>query len=329
VIRIPRGTAATLSHTFCALGTEAATDPTGTPTVAIVDANGTAVTVGTVAVVGGSTGRVSCVLPAQSLLCELTVTWTATVAGVGLVETDLVEVVSGYLFSLIEARNSDASLANTTTYPTADLTTHRTEVEAELETICDRAFVPRHRRAVLDGTGTTEMLLTDAQWAAEQRSAGDVRVIRSVRMADRADGAFIALSAGELAAVVVSDGMLRRVDGRSWTEGSKNIVVEYEYGLSAPPPDLKKAALLRLRSRLNLTRSGIPDRAVSFSAADGGTYRLSQPGAWATGVPEVDAALARWSRRDGVGGLGGRAIPASRTLTYSPQASSMFHRRRP
>ncbi len=324
--RIPRGAAATLTHTFYALGTETATDPTGTPTVAIVDAAGTTVASGNATVAGGSTGRVTYALPAQATLELLTVTWTATVGGVSLIETDEVEICGGYLFTLIEARNSDASLSSTTTYPTADLVTKRQEVEEEVEDICDRAFVPRYRRAVLDGSGTPDLLLTDTDWAAAQRSAGDIRTIRSVSMADRLDGTFTAFTVAELAALaIVADGTLRRVDGNTWTEGVANVVVEYEYGLSAPPAGLKRAALLRMRSRLNLSKSGVPDRATSFTSADGGTYRIDQPGPWKTGVPEVDAALARYTRRSGTGGFGGRQIPASRTLDFTPQIHSIFH----
>lgn len=325
--RIPRGAAATISHTFCALGTETPTDPTGTPTVAIVDAGGSTVTSGNATPAGSSTGRVTYALPAQAALAQLTATWTATVAGSVLVEADQVEICGGYLFSLTEARASDASLSSTTTYPTADLIAKRQEVEEEFEDICDRAFVPRYRRAVLDGSGTSELLLTDADWAAAQRSAGDVRTIRSVRMADRIDGTFTAFTAGELAAIAVADGTLRRVDGTVWTEGLGNVVVEYEYGLASPPSGLKRAALLRLRSRLNLSKSGIPDRATSFTSADGGTYRIEQAGPWKTGLPEVDAALARYTRRSGTGAFGGRQIPASRTLDYTPQVHSLFHGR--
>lgn len=323
--RVPKTVAATLTHTFY-VG-ETATDPTGTPACAIVDANGDAVQSGNATIAGNNTGRVTFALSAQSQLAALTATWTATVAGVSVVEVDDVEIVGGVFFTLAEGRASDASLADTTKYTTADLTAAWLEVEQECEQICDRAFVPRYRRAVLDGSGGTHLMLADPEWLSMQRSVGDVRTIRSVKVAPRADETFVALTASQLAAVQVSaDGQLRRVDGGIFTEGVANVVVEYEYGLSRPPTDLKRVCMTRLRSRLNLARSAIPDRATSFTMGEGGTFRLDLPGAFKVGIPDVDAVYSRYSRRSGAGtGTTGRAVPASRTLTFQPQRNSLFH----
>lgn len=322
-LRIQSGRPAILGHKF--IDGESPADPTSV-SVAVVDVCGDDVASGSGAVVGDDSGRVTFALAAQPL-SWLTVTWTATIDSVEVVEVDEVNVVGGRVFDLAAARASDASLASTDAYPAAELEASRLEVEDELELICDRSPVPQYRRAVLDGSGGYDLLLTDAEWSTVGRSAGDIRAIRSVMVADDADGAFVALTAGQLAAVAATgDGMLRRVDGDTWPLGTANIIVEYEYGLSAPPSDLRRAAMLRLRSRLNLSRGGIPDRATSFTAADGGTYRISQPGAWATGIPEVDAAYGRHSRRSGVGGYGGRRIPASRSVRVGGQRGSLFHR---
>ncbi len=75
-----------------------------------------------------------------------------------------------------------------------------------------------------------------------------------------------------------------------------------------------------------MNKTGIPTTASSFTVADGGTYRLDLPGAWKTGLPQVDAVYARYSRRSGAGtGTTGRQVPASRQLNYDPQFSSLFH----
>jgi hypothetical protein len=80
----------------------------------------------------------------------------------------------------------------------------------------------------------------------------------------------------------------------------------YVYGLSVVPADLKRAALARIRYRLNLERSGIPDRALTMTVADGGTFEMAPPARQqanqaghmsGTGMPEVDAVLARYSMR--------------------------------
>lgn len=327
--RVARTAPATLSHTFV-VG-ETATDPTGTPTLATTDANGSAVGAvsGNAAIVGGNTGKVTFAMPGQSTLNRYTLAWTGAVSGSNVTEVDYLEVVGGFFFDLLRARGAYTELANTTTYPTALLQRRRQEVEDECEMICDRAFVPRYRRAILDGSGTSDLLLTDDVWAKQSRSAADIRTIRSASIAPQVGQTFVALTAGQLAALVVTaDNMLRRVDGNIWTEGVQNVIVEYEYGWDAPPSDLVDAALLRLRTRVGAPSSGIPDRASSFTATDGGTYRLDLPGAFKTGIPYVDAVYARYSRRSGTGtGTSGRQFPASRTLTYEPQVNSMFHRK--
>lgn len=324
--RIARTAPATLTHTFV-VG-ETPTDATGTVTVTITDATGTAI-VTAAATTHGTTGVYTYALAGQAKLSLLTVAWTGTFSGSAVTETDTVEICGGFFFNLLDARNSDTSLADTGTYPDADLLVARQEVEDECERICDRAFVPRYRYAVLDGTGTTDVMLTDWEWAQMGRSMADVRTIRSASVAPQVGQTFVPLTTAQLAGLVVtSDGMLRRVDGTIWTEGVQNLIVELEYGWDYPPSDLVRAAKTRLRDRLNINKSGIPDRASSFTTVDGGTYRLDLPGAWKTGIPAVDAIYGGYSRRSGAGtGVPGRGVPASRTLTYTPQVNSIFHKR--
>lgn len=319
--RIAKSNAGTLAHTF--LLDEAPTDSTTTVTYAVVDAAGASVTSGNATSAGAGTGTYQFVLPPQSALAALTVTWSGTIGGSTAVQTTFAEVVGGFLFSLQQGRDSDETLADVELYPLADLVAARLEVEAECETICDRAFVPRYDRVVLDGTGTGEVLLRHSD---PVRSAADVRLVRSVKMADSPDGTFTAFTAAQLADLApTSDGKLVRTGGDIFTEGRGNLIVELEYGFSRPPADLVRAALTRLRSQLNMNKSGIPDRASSFSAAEGGTFRLDLPGAFKTGVPNVDAVYSRYSRRSTGTGATGRGVPASRTLTYSPQAGALFH----
>jgi hypothetical protein len=309
--------------------TSQGTDPTGTPTYAIVDASGTAVSSGNATVVGGGSGQVTAPLAGVAAVAHLEVTWTATVAGATVIERDQVEIVGGFFFDLAAARDSDESLEDTAEYTTADLAAKRVEVERECELICDRAFVPRYARVVLDGSGTSDLILRHPDG---DRSVCDIRAIRSISVAPELDETFVAFDADELADVAIRpDGVtLRRAGGGIFTWGSANVVVEYEYGLDAPPPDLVDATLTRLRSRLNRRRTGIPERASSFTNSAGDTYRLTLPGAYTTGIPDVDAEYTRYSRRyrTGTTAQGGGARPASRTLTYTPQYYSLFHGRR-
>lgn len=322
--RVARTSRGLLEHTFYDLDGETPASPTGTVTVAVVDANNTAVTSGNATSAGD--GRYTFVLPGQASVGELTASWTATIDGTTVVESDLVEVCGAHLFTLAQGRAADSSLSNTTQYPTSALREARLQTEVELEEICDRAFTVRYRRVVLDGTGNDELILEDSE----------VRRIRAVRVATRADGDFVALTADELAALVIApDRVLRRVDGDTWTLGRGNVIVEYEHGWTAPPVDLVRAALVRFRSFANVGKTGVPDRAKSFTTTDGTTYRITLPDAYRTGIPFVDGIYSRYSLRSlstesdgssggGTGG-GGAPTPASRTLSYDPQRDSVFH----
>lgn len=310
LIRVARTAKAVLEHTFY-VG-EDPTDSTATVAVAVVDANGTTVTSGNATNV--STGVYEFVLPAQASLMEMTASWTAVIDSATVVEDDQVEIVGGFFFPLAAGRAQDSSLASNLKYTRRDLEITRTEVEQECERICAQAFVPRYRRVVLDGTGTRELLLPDP----------NVRRIVAVRVAPRVDGTFTALTSGQLAALVERDRVLYRTDGNYWTEGLANVIVEYEHGLSAPPTDLVRAAKQRLRHRMNFEKTGVPDRAVSFQVADGGSYRLSMPSAYTTGIPDVDAVYERYSLRPKAGPNGGSGA-AGRSLNFDPQRYSLFH----
>lgn len=318
--RVTRNRAATVAHVFYV--DETATDPTGTPTYTVVDANGATIQSGNATADGGGTGRVSFTLASQAALKRCTVTWTATIAGATVVEIDQLEVVGGFFFTLAEGRDSDESLSSTSKYTTADLVARRTSVELECEDICDRAFVPRYDRIVLDGTGTSQIILRHSM---PNRSVADIRTLRRIAVATDLDETFSDLSAAEIASVAWSDdGTLTRTDGLVFYEGRRNVVVEFEFGLDAPPVDLVDGSLLRFRSRLNFPHSGIHDRATSYSLGDMGVLRLDTAGAYKTGLPEVDAVYGRHSRRD----RDGKPVPVSRPLVYTPQRYSLFHGRR-
>lgn len=325
--RVPVTAPATLSHTFV-VG-EIPTDPSpATATVVITDATGATIVPSTAAN-HGTAGVFTYSLPGQADLTDLTVAWSAVFSGSTVIETDYAAIVGRRYFTLADARGSDTSLASPERYSLADLERGRLEVEDEVETICDRAFVPRYRRAVLDGTGGTEIMLTDAPWAELGRSAGDIRRIASATQASQYGGTATALTPTQLAACyVTAANTLRRTDGNVWVKGYGNIVIEYEYGWSTPPSDLVHAMYTRLRDVLNREKTGVPDRATSYTVPDGGTYRIAQPEQYKTGIPSVDAAYARYSRRAGQNGSNGSS-PAvgSRPLTYQVQRYSLFHGR--
>lgn len=258
--RVLRTTPATLSHTFKVDETPTSA---GAVTVAVKRLDGTTVASG--AATAGTPGQYSYALAGQAELDTLTVDWSGSLG----TERDVVEIVGGHLFDLAEARSQPPPL-DATKYPTATLRAKRVEVEVECERICGVAFVPRYERVVLDGSGGEPLVLPRVE----------IRAVRSVSIG------------GAITTGVDFDpaGVIYRAGGASWPAGRRNVLVEYEHGYDAPPEDLKMAAMLRLRSRLTMTSSGVPDRAITWTAAEGGTYRIALPSKTKTGVPDVDAA---------------------------------------
>lgn len=319
--RLVLNQAGTLERTF--LVDEEPTDADADVTYTVTDANGDEIADGTATSAGAGSGRYSFVLPAQASLMRGTIAWAADIAGNATTETTYFDIAGGRFFSLREGRDSDESLSSSERYPTDDLKTKRTEVEDECEAICDRSFVPRYDRVVLDGTGSNRLILKHSD---PERSIADIRSIRRISVAPDLDETFVDYTVGQLAGVAPqADGTLIRTDGGTFTEGYRNVVVEFEYGLDRPPSDLVTANLTRFRSRLNLNKSGIPDRASSYSMGDFGTYRIIQPDTYSTGIPDVDSVYSRYSRRTNGTGSNAKRVPASRSLHYRPQKYSLFH----
>lgn len=308
--RVLRATAATLQVRWTDQnGTEAAASDA--VTVAVATASGRVVLPAGTATTHTGTGLYSVTLTgAQNATVEqLTATWTD--AG-GATRTTLVDVCSGFFFSLADARASDATLADATKYPDATVLARRLEVEAECEQICDVAFVPRYARVVTDGGGVPEILV----------GVNQIRTVRSVTIVDPLRNSSTPLTSAQLANLRVTDGQLARADGDVFPDGFNNVIVELEHGHNAPPPDLKDMAMVRLRSLLNRPLSPLMDRAKTVTNAAGETIQLEPPDAYRTGIRDVDAVYDRYSRRSQGDN---QLLPAGRSLQYDPQWWSVFH----
>lgn len=269
LVRVLRTSQVVLSHTFYV--DETPTSATGSVAYSIKRLDGTVVASGN-AIGPAPTGVYAVTVPAQASVDVLTLDWTGVISGATITARDFVEVVGGYLFGLAEARAMPPVLDGTR-YPTATLAQKRISVEQECEKICGQAFVPRFARVALTA-GRASLTLPDV----------NVRALRAVTFGG------VAQSLSGLA--VSASGV---VSGGSFPAYSpeRPLIVEYEHGLDYPPEDLKDAAMLRLRSRLSMGDSGIPQRALSFTVGDGGTYRLSTPSAQKTGIPDVDGVYER------------------------------------
>jgi len=272
LVRVLQTTRQTVSHTFLPDGV--GTDAAGTVTVDVKRLDGTVVTSGTATVGTPGDGIYTFDLPASAVLDAWTVDWTGSFGGASVTVRDYAEHVGGFLFGIAEARNMKPTLP-VAVHSNADIVEKRIEVEQIAERIAGVAFVPRFERVVLSGRGTNQLVVP--------RIA--LRALRAVRIAG------VDWDAPDVAAVAVSpSGVLTRTSGAAWPLGWENIIVEYEHGLDMPPEEIRTAGKIHLRNRLTLADTAIPYRAISFTIADGGVYRMSAPSKDRTGIPEVDAA---------------------------------------
>ena len=274
-----------VSHTFVVDGV--VIDAAGAVTGTVKRLDGTAVPGSPITASHGTTGKYSVDLPASALLDTWTLDWAGSVAGSDVIVRDYVEHVGGFLFDIGAAREAHKSQANpwnTGRYSNDLLVAKRIAVEQEAEAIAHAAFVPRFARFALDGTGTDEIVTPDM----------NLRAVRGIKVAERYGQPYGDLSVGELAAVApLESGVLARDDGSVWPLGRRNVIVEYEYGKDYTPPEVTDASVMRLRYMVSATRTSIPDRAISYTLAEGGVYRMAQAGKRSTGSPDIDAAYLR------------------------------------
>jgi hypothetical protein len=259
---------------------------TGTPTVTIVDGAGEE-HLAAAATTNPSEGIYRLALtPAQtgSVLDTYTATLSALINGaVNLFETQY-EVVGGSLFSVDEGRAFRGNkFTDPTKYPMQTIVDHREEIEDFIEEVIGYPVVQHGRRVLIDGASDYELFLPDLRVGAPY----------SVTVTDSA-GTLTVFDAPSLADLVVTEyGSIRRKTLGTWTSGYRNVAIHYPYGLTSVPGPLKRAALIMLYNRLLPT--DISDRAQSFTN-ESGTLNYSSPnGQRPTGIPEVDAILARYA----------------------------------
>lgn len=277
LVRIVKTAQVTLTHTFQV--DEVPTDAAGNVAVELKRLDGTSVN--TANAVHAGTGQYRYAVPGQANLDLLTCDMTGTVAGAQVTVRDYVEIVGGHYFGLAAARAAHEGLASTTVYPTDGLAAARISVEQEFEDICRQAFYPRFARHKLAGRGTDRLSIPQHY---------PHRKLRTLRAITPVGGT--AWDPADVAAVRISEsGILTRPGGAVF--GDLDYWLEYEHGWDYPPNRIIDVAVLRLRSLISANTTGVPDRAVSWYNADGGTFRLSTPGKQTTGVPEVDGVLER------------------------------------
>lgn len=259
----------------------------GAVTVTVTNRAGTTVASG--AATTGSTGVYTFPIPAQTALGTLTVTW----AGASLSQTTQVDVIGSPLFNLPDLRAADKAFADTSKFPTASLSAARNAVTDEFARICGRSFVPKGDTytTMLDNTGFLLLPHADVTKLVSVSIDGTSQDVTTLQLDPI--GKVTGLPTLQTATLTqLWDGSIG-----SGTPGPGLTVTTYEYGFTYVPNDLYRAAVQRARFILASVASGIPDRATSFVATEGGSFTLATPGSgiWQTGIPDVDAVLARYT----------------------------------
>lgn len=283
--RVVAGTATDLS--WQQIGGDGEPVDPGTVTVTVTRADGTAIATNAATNGSGSAARTYALTAAQTaLLDRLTVAWVA--AGVTLATTE-VDVVAAPWFSNAELRAADKSLSSEAQFPASLITLARLQVEAFIEKVTHRRFVPGYHRQTIPGSQSCRLVLPHV----------DVRRVRSASLYDYLTSSPIeTLDAPTLAAIPPSpSGVIERPDGRTWC--ARHVVVGYEWGLATPPPTMKAAAMKLCHEILVTDTSGtIPDNAVTWSSTElGWSAVLVTPGVRGahTRLPTVNKVLDDWT----------------------------------
>jgi hypothetical protein len=218
----------------------------------------------------GGSGNWTVSFPAQPL-GNYTAAWDTG----SQVDSDSLEVVGGFLFSVPQARKSDDYLADQVAFPASEIIEYREVVENEFEKITGRSFTTRIAERTFTGVSGAQdfiALIPDAQ-------SLEAVWVNGLEVTDLTGWTVNRLG-------VVSAPDLAVYDGDA-------VTVRVRYGFANPPRDVARAGMIRLRSLLASEDSGIPDRATTWQPQEGGTFRLATAGQgkWRTGIPEVDSTL--------------------------------------
>lgn len=267
MIRIQRGTTATLSKTFYEDGT--AVNP-GTVTLTITASDGTPVVTGAATTGSGTAARTYALTAEQTALLDTwTLSWVSTGKGT---LTDECEIAGGYLFALTDLAAVKVGQSSTigTTYTTQQMVNVRLLVEQALEDACGVAFVPRYR---IDTIRTRGSLMLDRP---------KVTALRTIAVNGTAGDA----SAYDFDPSGVVYGTFYR---------GSTVTVGYEHGWTSPPARISNAALLLARRWL--IDGPADDRATSLTVEGTGTFSLVTPGMRGVmfDIPEVNAAVQQYS----------------------------------
>lgn len=266
------------------------TAPTGSVSVVVKDVDDATVASGNASATA-TTGVYSYTLPTAVTgeLGAYVAVSSCTVSGSTLTRTYEIDVVGDYLFEINELRDRDSSITEVS-YPAEMVRDVREKVTQDLETAAQVAFSKRVKRAILNGDGSSSLLLPDVE-VSEVLAVVVYGEDAGVDVGDDVTGT-------DLTDVEVdrTTGLMTRTDGQVFPAGSNNILVDYECGYDTVPGPIRAAALTLAIEYL--VPSSMPARATSQST-DIGDFRISVANidlGRETGIPAVDAAIQRYGR---------------------------------
>ncbi len=189
------------------------------------------------------------------------------------------------LFSVAEARAFNATLANETNYPTADITAAEARIRADFAEICGVYFIPTSVSEYVDGDGNQTIMV----------SGNKVSAVTACVIYNSDGTTNETLDATDLTDLAVYPiGKIVRRSRGYFPSGSRNVYVTYTCGFSTVPPAIKRAAL---QVCVNQLIPGNTDQRMTSMTTEGRTWSLAtagRPGQW-YGLPEVDSALQRYN----------------------------------
>lgn len=182
-------------------------------------------------------------------------------------------------------------LASAEEFPDEVIEATAETITGDFAQICDVAFVPTEvADAVLDGGGThgpQTIVLPHSR----------VTAVSAAARREYGVAAWTELTTDELARLVVSASGVVHWIGGCWPRGVASVRLSYTHGYAAPPPAIKRAALVLAVNQL--VNSNVSDRATQ-ETNESGTFNLAVAG-WRDqsfyGLPVVDSVLARYSER--------------------------------
>jgi hypothetical protein len=237
-----------------------------------------------------TTGQYRFVLNAQPEVTYLDYELSGTIGGKVQRLKGRVEWLGAQLFTLSELRGLKVAggtpFASSTTWPNDRLQEARTATLDEFTQILGFSPVPRFHRRVLNGDGSTSLILPD--------------LFATTVLSVTVNGVAQTASGYQISDAAVLEAISNYGYGAGFTVGRRNVVVEYVAGWDRPKGDGSNVAMLRAAMRLD---PGVSSTATTVSTADGMSYTFDPAGQVTRGgrvrefgVPAIDSWLARHSQ---------------------------------